>query len=177
MSLLADQLQAYAQEKRLSEQTLRRWQSWSAEDQAALLTMVQELQLGENHLRDFCDWLDDIIARDGGTVSALLLRSELQHPLGLKLSRNDKVKAVKAALRKLRYPRLSQLEEDLRAAIKALDLGERVRVSFPPALEGDEMTVEIKARNVRELERSLLQMQRKLRDGSMQHVFALLDEV
>ena len=89
----------------------------------------------------------------------------------------DKLKAVKAALRKLRYPRLSQLEDDLRAAIKALDLGDRVRISFPPTLESDEMTFEIKARNIQEIKDSLTQLQQKLDDGALQRVFALMDEV
>jgi hypothetical protein len=171
------ELQVYAQEKRLSNQTVQRWHAWTEADQAALLTMVQELQLGENHLRDILDWLDDIRARDGGTVYTLLMRTELQLPLQAKLSRNDKVKAVKAAFRKLRYPYLSQLEEDLRLALKALDLGERVRILFPPNLEGDDVTVEIKVRTIDELQRTLAQLQQRVENGSLRRIFDLLDEV
>ena len=177
MSSIANELAIYAQEKRLSVQTLQRWQSWSEEDQAALFPVAKELQLNENQLRDFLDWLEEIVARDGVTVRDVLGRSELQRHLEAKLSRNDKLKAVKEGLRKVRYPRLSQLEDDLRAAIKALDLGNQVRVSFPPALEGNEITLEIKARNVQELSESLAQVQQKLADGSLQRVFTLLDEV
>ena len=68
MSLLTDQLVAYTQEKRLSTQTLRRWQSWVEEDQAALLVVAKELQLNENQLRDFLDWLEEIVTRDGVAV-------------------------------------------------------------------------------------------------------------
>jgi len=42
---------------------------------------------------------------------------------------------IKEALRKIRYPRLSRLEEDLHAAVKALDLGRRVQGIIPPSLE------------------------------------------
>jgi hypothetical protein len=167
----------YAQEKRLSTQTVQRWQSWSEEDQAALLIVAKELLLNENQLRDFIDWLEEIAARDGVAVRVILARVELQRPLEAKLSRNDKLKAVKEELRKIRYPRLSQLEDDLRAAIKALDLGNRVRVSFPPALEGNEITLEIKVRNIDEVRSSLTLLQQKLEDGSLQRVFALFDEV
>ena len=177
MPSITDQLIAYAQEKRLSAQTLQRWQSWSEEDQAALMTVAKELHLNDNQLRDFLDWLEEIVARDGMTVRVILDRTEVQRPLEARLSRNDKLKAVKEALRKIRYPRLSQLEEDLRVAIKALDLGNRVRVSFPPALEGNEITLEIKAPNVQEIRDSLTQLQQKLDDGSLQRVFELLDEV
>jgi hypothetical protein len=177
MSLLTDQIIAYSQEKRLSAQTLRRWQSWAEEDQAALLVMASELRLNENQLRDFLDWLEEIVTRDGVTVRDILGRGDLRHLLQANLSRNDKLRAVKEALRKIRYPRLSRLEDDLRAAVKALDLGSRVRVSFPAALEGDEITVEIKARSVQELSSGLVTMQQKLADGSLRRVFELMDEV
>jgi hypothetical protein len=174
---LAEQIVAYAQHKHLSAQTLGRWQVWREEDRAALLSLAEELQLGENHLRDFLDWLEEIVLRDGSTVCSLLARPELRRPLDAKLSRNDKLKAVKDALRKLRYPQLSRLEDNLRAAVKALDLGGRVRVSFPPAFEGDEVTVEITARNVKELDESVTRLQRQLDDGALQRVFDLLDQV
>ena len=172
---LTERVLAYAQLKRLSPQTLARWQAWVEPDQAALFELVYELQLGENHLRDFLDWCEECVARDGGAIAELLARPAIRQPLTAKLGRNDKLKAVKEALRKIRYPRLSRLEEDLRTATKALDLGGRVRVSFPPSLEGDEVTVEIKARNVKELHESLERLQQRLGDGGMQSLFDLLD--
>lgn len=177
MPTLPEQIVAYAQQKRLSGQTLARWQAWGEENQTALLTLAEELQLSENHLRDFLDWLEEILLRDGGAMHDILSRPELRRALDAKLARNDKLKAVKDALRKVRYPRLSLLEENLRAAIKELDLGQRVRVSFPPALEGDEVTIEIKARNVKELADSLTRLRQRLDEGAAQQLFDLLDQV
>lgn len=172
----ADRIITYAREKHLSAHTLARWQAWTEEDQAAFLTIVQDLQLGENHLRDFLDWLEEIAARDGGTVCQVLAQGDIRRALETKLARNDKLKVVKDALRRLRYPHLSRLEEGLRAAVKALDLGSRVRVSFPPALEGDEITIEIKARTVKELDESLTRLRQRVAEGGVQRVFDLLDE-
>ncbi|MSQ47317.1 MAG: hypothetical protein EXR78_02840 [Deltaproteobacteria bacterium] len=177
MSLLHEHIVTYAQEKRLSPQTLARWQAWSEEDQAALLVVVRVLQLGDNHLRDFLDWLEEITTRDGGTTRELLTRAEISQPLQNALSRNDKLKAVKEALRRLRYPRLSRLEEEVRAGVKALDLGNRIQLSFPPMLEGEEITVEIKARNLQELIDNLSRVQHRVADGSLLRLFALFDEV
>ena len=177
MSAVVEQILAYAQQKRLSPQTSARWQTWSEADQTALWETVQELQLGENHLRDFLDWCEESALRDGGTIAELLARPAIRQPLTAKLGRNDKLKAVKEALRKIRYPHLSRLEEELRMAVKALDLGGRVRVSFPASLEGDEMTVEIKARSEKELEESLTRLRQRLNDGTFQRLFALLDQV
>lgn len=177
MSSVSEDIAAYALAKRLSRQTLARWQAWSEEEQAALLSLVQELQLGENHLRDFLDWLEDIRARDGGTVQEILSRDEIRHPLQTKLPRNDKLKAVKDTLRRIRYPRLSRLEEELRSAVKALDLGNRIQVSCSPSCENEEITVELKARNLNELTESLLRLQRRVDDGAFQRLFELFDEV
>jgi hypothetical protein len=176
VSSLPDHIAAYAQLKRLSPQTLSRWQVWTETDQAALWEIVYELQLGENHLRDFLDWCEESSLRDGQTIAALLARSEIRQPLTAKLGRNDKLKVVKEALKKIRYPRLSRLQEDLGAAIKALDLGARVRVSLPPSLEGDEITVEIKARNAKELRDSLQRLQQRLDDGTIQRLFDQFDQ-
>lgn len=177
MSSSIEHLATYAQQKHLNPQTLGRWQAWTEPDHKALWEFVQELQLGENHLHDFLDWCEEIALRDGRTIADLLSKPELRHPLDAKLGRNDKLKAVKDALRKLRYPRLSRLEEDLRAAVKALDLGRQVQVSFPPSLEGDDITIEIKARNVKELSDNLARLGQRVDDGMMQRLFELLDRV
>lgn len=174
---LAERIFTYAQQKRLNPQTLARWQAWTEADQAALFAFAYELQLGENHLRDLLDWCEECVLRDGGTIAELLARPELRQPLTTKLGRNDKLKAVKEALRKLRYPRLSRLEEDLRAAVKALDLGGRVQILLPPALEGDEITVAIKVRKTQELSESLARLHQRLEDGGVQKLFDLLDQI
>lgn len=177
MSQLHEQITAYAHDKRLSPQTMGRWQAWGEKDHVALWVVVQELQLGENHLRDFLDWLEEITVRDGSTVRELLARADITQPLQSKLSRNDKLKAVKEAIRRIRYPRFSRLEEEVRAAVKALDLGNRIQLSFPPTLEGEEITVEIKARNPQELVDHLNRLQHRVADGSLMRLFALFDEV
>jgi hypothetical protein len=147
------------------------------EDQSAFLILVVELQPGENHIRDFLHWFDEIVLRDGGTVAELLTRAEIRRVLAAKLGRNDKLKAVKEILRKIRYPHLSRLEEELRIAVKALDLGNQIQVSFPPSLEGDEVTVQLKARNVKELRESLERLWQRVEDGALQRMFNLLDQV
>lgn len=173
---LSDRIAAYAREKRLSAPTLARWQAWPQEDQAALLTLACELQLNDNHLRDFLDWLEEIIARDRCRVGDIVNAPAIQRPLTTHATRSDKLKGVKEALRKIRYPRLSRLEADLQAAVKALDLGRQVRIVFPPALEGDAITITFSVRNVHELADCLTRLQRRIEDGGLQKVFDLLDQ-
>jgi hypothetical protein len=174
---LEAQLAAYAQRKHLSPATSDRWQAWQVGDRAALLTCAEELQLGENQLKDFLDWLEEIALRDETAIQAVLGQREIRTALTTRGSRNDKLKAVKTALRKMRYPRLTQLEASARAAVKALDLGRSVQILFPPAFEGDEITVTFHARNTQELQERLSRLQQRVDDGSFQRMFDVLDEV
>ncbi len=173
----ARQIADYAQRKRLSGPTLARWQAWPETDQAALFSLLQDLQCGENHLKDLLDWFEEIAARDEQTVADILERRELRSARATPGSRHDKLKAVKTALRKLRYPRLTRLEENVRQAVKALDLGRTGRVSFPSDFEGDEVTLTLTVRNVHELQDGLSRLQQRLDDGRFQRVFDALDEV
>jgi len=177
LSAFAEEITAYAQQKYLSVDTLARWQAWAQEDQAAFLRLAENLQLGENQMRDFLDWLEEVVVRDGGAIHEILARPEIRRPLDSRLSRNDRLKTVKNVLRKLRYPRLAHLEEELRVTVKALDLGGQVRVSFPPVLEGDEVTIELKVCNVRELAEIVHRLQQRLEDGALQRLFDMLDQV
>lgn len=173
----AQQIAAYAQRKRLGGTTLARWQAWPAADQAALFSLLQDLQCGENHLKDVLDWSEEIAARDEQTVADILEQRELRSARATPGSRHDKLKAVKTVLRKIRYPRLTRLEENVRQAVKALDLGRAGQVSFPPDFEGDEVTLTLTVRNVHELRDVLSQLQQRLDDGRFQRVFDALDEV
>ena len=166
----------YAQEKRLHPQTVRRWCAWGERDQEALWCLAKELQIGENHLRDLIDWLEEISLRDGGTPAEVLGRQEIRRVLAGSLSRNDKPKEVKGELRRLRYPRLSQLEEQLKETVKKMDLGSRVQITFPPFLEGDEVKMEIRARNTKELRESMERLLLRIEEGWVERLFALLDE-
>lgn len=168
---------AYARRKRLSDTTLARWQAWPATDRAALFSLLQDLQCGENHLKDLLDWFEEIAARDERTVADILEQRELRSARATPGSRHDKLKAVKTALRKLRYPHLTRLEENVRQAVKALNLGRTGQLSFPPDFEGDEVTLTLTVRNVHELQDGLSRLQQRLDDGRFQRVFDALDEV
>lgn len=173
----AQRIAAYAQRKRLSGTTLARWQAWPATDQAALFSLLQDLQCGENHLKDLLDWFEEVATRDEQTVADILERRELRSARATPGSRHDKLKAVKTRLRKIRYPHLTRLEENVRQAVKALDLGRTGQLSFPSDFEGDEVTVTLTVRNVHELQDGLSQLQQRLNDGRFQRVFDALDEV
>ena len=172
-----DPVAAYARQKRFSAATLARWQAWPAEGRAALLSLVCDLRCGENHVKDLLDWLTDIARRDACGVAEVLARPAIHAARTGSASRNDRLKAVKAALRRLRFPRLTRLEDQVHQAVRALDLGRSVQVSFPPNFEGDELTISLTARSADELRAQCARLNDRLADGGFARLFAALDHV
>lgn len=172
-----DPVVVYAREKRFSAVTLARWQAWPAEDRAALLSLVRDLRCGENHVKDLLDWLTDIARRDACGVAEVLAQPAIRAARAGAASRNDRLKSLKATLRRLRFPRLTQLEEQVHQAVRALDLGRSVQVSFPPNFEGDELTISLTVRSADQLRAQCACLNDRLADGGFARLFAALDQV
>jgi hypothetical protein len=173
---LESAVRAYIADRRIGAAVAARWLRWNPADGAALLQLAEALALGGNQLAELTEWLEDIGARDGATPAAVLGAPEIRGILAAPLGRSDKLKRVKARLRTLRYPRLAALEQTLDEAIRSLDLGPGVSVRLPAALEGDEITVEVRARRPEALRDAVDRVARALEAGGFDRIFAQLDE-
>ena len=165
----------YARARGFHEQTVRRLLSLAEEDQQVLMKMITALKIGQNHIRDVLDWLDEIVLRDGGSIAAILARA----PVGdimtdPRLGRSDKVKRVKEELRRLRFPRLSQMETEIASRIRSLKLGPLIQVTSPPGLEGCFLTVQLKAANPGELKRLVAELAHAVEKPEIDEIFELL---
>jgi hypothetical protein len=142
----------YALAKGFRPQTLERWLAWEAADQEILHEIAVSLKVGENHLRDMMDWLEEISLRDDATIHEILARPAVVS-IGTdpRLGRADKLKRIKEQLRRWRFPRLAAVEDSIRVKIQALKLPAEVRLSVPPGLEGGRLQVEFSAGSVAEL--------------------------
>jgi hypothetical protein len=141
----------YAKAKSFHWQTLDRWLAWQPEDQAALARIALPLKVGENHLRDMMDWLEEISLRDNAKIHQILTRPAIcAIETGPRLGRADKLKRIKEQLRGWRFPRLAKMEESIRAKIQALKLPAEIHLSVPPGLEGGRLQVEFSAGSVAE---------------------------
>jgi hypothetical protein len=181
MALSADigpSVRAYVAAQRIDARVEARWLAWAEPDAAALLGLGQKLGLGGNHLADVITWLEEIAARERTAPASLLGAPEVQGILAAPLGRADKVKRLKALLRRRRYPRLAALEAALEAEVGALGfrLGRAVRVRFPPGLEGGEITVEISADRPGALRKAVERLHAAVDEGGFERLFALLDE-
>ncbi len=173
--MLDREILAYGREKGFHQQTLERWLKLAAPDQEALLGLVQDLRIGENHLRDFLDWLGEIALRDGVSLCDVLRRESISRiSSNPRLGRNDKLKQIKDEVRRLRYPRLSQIEGEIQKRIREMRLKPQIHISVPPGLEGGVLTVQVRATSYEELKRSVVELGQALERGTMKDIFDLL---
>ena len=146
------EIRAYAASKGFHPQTVERWLSWDAADGGALERLAFALKIGENHLRDLMDWLEEVALRDGVSIQSLLNAKAVDDiATDPRLGRADKLKRIKEHVRRLRFPRLAETEDAIRAKIQELKLHPEIRLSVAPGLEGGNLRVEFAAANYDEL--------------------------
>jgi hypothetical protein len=171
-----DQTTDYARAKGFHEQTVKRLMSLPEEDQRILMEMVIALKIGQNHIRDLLDWLDEIALRDGGSIATILARATFcEIVTDPRLGRNDKLKRVKEELRRLRFPRLSQIETEIASRIQALKLGPHTQLASPLGLEGGFLTVQLKAASYDELKRLVSGLAQAVDTSEVKEIFDLLE--
>ncbi len=131
---------------------MERWLRWQATDRDALGALAVSLKIGENHLRDMMDWLEEIALRDRIPIAQVLASKAIDDwRTDPRLGRADKLKRIKEQLRRKRFPRLAQTEEEIEIRIRALKLHPEIRLSVPPGLEGGRLHVEFSAVSVAHL--------------------------
>ena len=137
--------------------------------------LAASLKIGENHLRDLMDWLEEIALRDQSSINEILASKAISniasHP---RLGRADKLKRIKEELRRLRFPRLTYIEDSIRTRIQELRLGGKIELSVPTGLEGGCLHVEFNASSQEELKRITGKLAEAAEKDSVREIFALL---
>src|SRR5213594_3799999 len=166
-----ERIRDYAKEKGFHPQTLARWLHWEPQDRDALCGLAVGLKIGENHLRELMDWLEEIALRDRCGIHQILAQQKIAH-IGSdpRLGRADKLKQI----RRLRFPRLSRIEDTVRARIRELKLPPAVRLSVPSGLEGGKLCVEISASTAQELKKLIAQLAEAADRDSIKEIFRML---
>jgi hypothetical protein len=168
-------VRAYATEKRFGAATLERWLAQPAVDRGALLELAARLRLGENQFRDVLDDLVAIGARQGCGVASIVSGEELRAVLARPLARNEAIKALKRLTRRLRYPQLSAAEERLAALGRTLRLPAGVGLGLPENLEGEHISLTLRARSAAELRAQTRAVAAALHGSVIEEMFALLE--
>ena len=169
------EIRQYAKGKGFHPQTLERWLRWDQFARDTLFRLAVGLKLGENHLRDLMDWLEEIALRDRSTIGEILVSKPITDiESDPRLGRADRLKRVKEELRRLRFPRLAQLEGSIRARIQELKLHPEIRLTVPLGLEGGRLRVELSASTLEDLKRQTGKLAEAADTNTVREIFALL---
>jgi hypothetical protein len=171
---VSDAVRAYAGAKRFAAVTVERWQRWEEADQNALLTIVERLRLGENHVRDLLDALEAIVARRSCTFADVLAEQSVTAVLAAGHARNETVHALKLALRRLRFPQLTATEERLRATVKQMGLPTGATITLPEGLEGEEVLLSVRATSAAELRRRVAAVAAAVDGAAVDEIYRVL---
>lgn len=169
------EIRGYAGARSFHPQTLARWLAWERRDRDALYRLALALKIGENHLRDLMDWLEEISLRDALPVHCILDDGAIAAlESDQRLGRADKLKRIKEQIRRRRFPRLAQTEDSIRARIVELRLQPEIRVTVPPGLEGGRLRVEFDAASQEEFERLAGRLANAGTTDAVRQIFGLL---
>ncbi|HVO25757.1 MAG TPA: hypothetical protein VMW56_19230 [Candidatus Margulisiibacteriota bacterium] len=171
-----DRIRAYAGARAYSVATTERWLRLASRDGDALLQLALELRLGENQLRDLWDWAEEIAGRDRLTLRDVLVAQPVAAARARALGRNDKLTAIKSALRRLRFPQLAAVEDRLGVVIGSLQLPRQVRIVLPVHLEGDQVRIEITVTNANAWRAAAAALLAAADSPACSELFALLGE-
>jgi hypothetical protein len=169
-------IRACAADRHYAAATVARWLRLAPPDRAALLDLVHDLRPSEHQLRDLWDWAEEIAQRDATSIAAVLAVPAVTGARARSLGRNDRLRSLKAALRRVRYPQLSAAEDRLCTLVRALALPPSVRVVPPEHLEGDALRIEIVARNAATLRSAVAHLAAVMHTAACEELFALLAE-
>lgn len=165
----------YAEQVRLAAATRDDWLARPAAERDALLALATRLRLGENQFRAVLDDLTAIAARQQSGLAEVLAGAAIQAVLQRGLGRNEAIKALKQVLRRLRMPQLTAAEGQLAALVRRLALPAGARVELPPELEGDRITVALRAGSADELRAQAVALAAALSNPALDEMFAVLE--
>jgi len=133
------------------------------------------LKAGENHLRDLMDWLEEIELRDGVVISELLQSKTMTDiRTDPRLGRADRLKRLKDQVRRIRFPRLSQIEDSIQAKIRQLKLQPAVKLLVPAGLEGGDLQIEFTARSPAEFKSIVANLGAAAESENLAEIYLLL---
>lgn len=167
-------IRAYAAERGFQQTTLERWLALAPADAAAVWDLTRELRLGENQVDDLWKWAEEIAARDRTSIAAVL--ADVTAVVAGKGGRNERLKAIKSALRRRRFPALVAAEERIASLVRTLGLPRSVRLTVPEHLEGDDIRVEIVARDAAGLRAAAEALARAASTSTCEDIFELLSD-
>jgi ParB/RepB/Spo0J family partition protein len=149
--------------------------AWLPDERRVFIEAVDELQLGVNKQKQVFDLLADIRTRDGRDVAEVWRSSAAEsRAADRSVSPAQRFAQVKQALRRLRFPALSEHESRLDALKRELALPPNIRLELPPYFEGTRIQVVLTAGKAEELRTAAERLGVAAKKREMEAIFDLL---
>lgn len=140
---MEEEMKRYVLKEKVSRTNIRRISVFFPKDQAALLSLISPLKLGENRLREILTLVEEIAKRDQLTIREIVKRQEIQTVLSHReLTPSQRADRMKKTLMSLRYPQMYQLERTFERKKEELNLPPNVSLQHPPFFEGKGLKIE-----------------------------------
>jgi len=124
----------------------------SSDDRRSVFSLISELKLGLNKLKELLTYLEEISLRDARSITAILSAPEIQDILTQEThSGPQKIEALRYALRTQRYPGFTALEERYHTALKQVKAPHGLHLKTDRFFEDDGMVADFRFSSPEEL--------------------------
>ncbi len=161
---LRQDVRVWAEARRLDRAHIDRWLALDAASAAALLRAASTLRLRTGQAQAALEMLEEIALREGVDAASVLARAPVKRILEGAGSAPARARAFVEQLKAVRFPRLGQALERLKAQVAALKLPRTVILALPTDLGSDELRIEIRVRSGEELRGAMRALESRI-DG------------
>jgi ParB family chromosome partitioning protein len=170
LAQMENEIKRYVLEEEVSRSNIRRLATLNPDDRMTILSLISQLKLGENRLREILTLLEEISRRNQCAEKDIVQRPDIQAILSQKeLTPSQKTERVKKVLMGLRYPKMYQMEEEFEKRRRNLNLPSNLLIHHHPFFEGRGLRVEFQFETMEEYQSilhslSFLAKNRKLQE-------------
>jgi ParB/RepB/Spo0J family partition protein len=138
-------LQEYLVRKNLSLSTASLFLHLEADDQEAILPLLEALRPGENRVKEIISFLREVSLRDRVSIPFLLARGDIKKILSdQETPRPQRIEHLRRIVKELRFPRLIAMEQQFAEYKRSLSLPPQISFHPPPFFEGEEFRMELR---------------------------------
>ena len=149
--------------------------AWDNENQEAAEKFFAATRPGVNKWRDLLELIEEISRRDEISPKDIFFTSATIETLKEKsLTPPQKYDRIHQALQQKRYPVLSDLKKQVLRALDEMKLDDKTRLKYDDAFESDEMKLELKFRDERELSQQVEKIFHALQSGAVNKVVKII---
>ncbi len=146
---LERKLQEYLVGKELSLSASILFLHLDAEDQGAVLPLLEALRPGENRVKEIITFLREVSLRDGVSIPSLLAKREIEEIITDQQNpRPQRLERLRKALKEMRFPRLTVMEKRFAGYKRSLSLPPQISLQPPAFFEGDQFRMELRFKDL-----------------------------